>query len=68
MQVESTAIRAISYDRRSQQLRVVFQSGAEYAYDQVPEEVHRDFLAAESKGNFFAHEIRDRYPYRRLLH
>jgi hypothetical protein len=28
----------------------------------VPEEVYQAFLAAESKGGFFATEIQDKYP------
>ena len=32
----------------------------------VPGEVHRSFLDADSKGQFFAYEIRDQYPYNRV--
>jgi lysyl-tRNA synthetase class 2 len=63
---ESTAIRAIRYDAERQRLVVRFIDGDEYAYVGVPGEVHRSFAGAESKGGFFAAEIRGRYPYNKL--
>ncbi|HEX3405935.1 MAG TPA: KTSC domain-containing protein, partial [Caulobacteraceae bacterium] len=59
----STAIRAIRYDAERRRLVVRFIDGDEYAYVGVPGEVHRSFVDAESKGGFFASEIRGRYPY-----
>ena len=48
------------------QLLVCFASGERYVYVGVPDEVHRSFVEAPSKGRFFHAEIRDRYPYNRL--
>ena len=66
MQVESTAIRDIRYDEERAKLFVTFSDGDEYVYVGVPGEVHRSFLDADSKGRFFAYEIRDQYPYNKL--
>jgi len=66
MQVESTAIRDIRYDEERSKLFVTFSDGDEYVYVGVPGEVHRSFLDADSKGRFFAFEIRDQYPYNKL--
>ncbi|HYD46320.1 MAG TPA: KTSC domain-containing protein [Phenylobacterium sp.] len=66
MQVESTAIREIDYDDAHEKLFVRFESGDRYVYVGVPGEVHRSFVEADSKGRFFAYEIRDRYPYNKL--
>ena len=66
MDVESTAIQAIDYDEARAKLFVHFVSGERYLYVGVPGEVHRSFVDADSKGQFFAFEIRDRYPYNRL--
>ncbi|HZZ35252.1 MAG TPA: KTSC domain-containing protein [Caulobacteraceae bacterium] len=66
MDVVSSAIRRIRYDRERGKLFVRFAGGDEYLYVGVPEEVHRDFVEAPSKGGFFARQIRDRYPYNRL--
>ena len=66
MQVDSTAIRDIDYDEPRSKLFVRFTSGAEYVYVGVPSPVHRAFADAPSKGGFFAHQIRDCYPFNRL--
>jgi lysyl-tRNA synthetase class 2 len=66
MQVESAAIRDIDYDASRAKLLVRFVSGERYVYVGVPGEVHRSFIDADSKGRFFAYEIRDRYPYNKL--
>jgi lysyl-tRNA synthetase class 2 len=63
---ESTAIRAIRYDESRQRLLVRFIDGDEYAYVGVPGEVHRSFADAESKGRFFAEQVRGKYPYNKL--
>ena len=66
MHVESAAISNIRYDQDRAKLFVRFHDGGEYVYVGVPGEVHRSFVDADSKGAFFAHEIRDCYPYNRL--
>ena len=66
MDVDSTAIHEIDYDAERAKLSVHFTSGARYIYVGVPGEVHRSFVAADSKGRFFQREIRDRYPFNRL--
>ena len=66
MQVLSEAIRDISYDPQRAKLFVTFNDGDQYVYVGVPGEVHRSFLDADSKGRFFAYEIRDQYPYNRV--
>ena len=66
MQVESEAIREINYDAERAKLFVTFNDGDLYVYVGVPGEVHRSFLDADSKGRFFAYEIRDQYPYNKL--
>ena len=64
---DSAAIRAIRYEATRQRLVVRFIDGHEYVYVGVPGEVHRSFVDAESKGRFFAAEIRDHFPYNRLI-
>jgi lysyl-tRNA synthetase class 2 len=61
-----SVIRGIRYDPERRRLVVRFTDGDEYAYVGVPGEVHRSFAHADSKGRFFAREIRDRYPYNKL--
>jgi len=60
----SSVIRRFSYDEARRSLRVTFVSGDVYEYDDVPPQVHADFRAAFSKGQYFGPHIRDRYPFR----
>ncbi len=66
MHVESEAIREIRYDADRAKLFVTFDDGDIYVYVGVPGEVHRSFLDADSKGRYFACEIRDRFPFNKL--
>jgi hypothetical protein len=62
----STAIRSLFYDAARSELWVTFVTGRRYVYADVPPEVFEAFNIAESRGGFFNHEIRDRYPYREI--
>jgi hypothetical protein len=63
----SSVIRRFSYDEPRRRLRVTFTSGDVYDYMDVPPAVEAAFRAAFSKGRFFASDIRDRYPFERVL-
>jgi hypothetical protein len=47
-------------------LRVRFHHGATYAYTGVPESLYGRFMAASSKGTFFATNIKGVYQSRKL--
>lgn len=64
--VVSSNIDAIGYNEDSEELYVRFSSGAVYVYQEVPEEVHQEFLGASSKGKFFAQHIKEVYEYARV--
>jgi hypothetical protein len=66
MHVDSEAISESRYDEERAKLFVTFQDGDRYVYVGVPGEVHRSFLDADSKGQYFAYEIRDKFPFNRL--
>ena len=61
--VESTDIASVGYDRKANVLEVEFRSGGIYRYLEVPAGTYERLLAAESKGRFFAREIRSRYRF-----
>lgn len=58
--VTSTQVHAIGYDPCTKTLAVTFTrgTGAIYHYPQVEPQVYADFMAAESKGNFFGKHIK----------
>jgi hypothetical protein len=66
MHVESEPISEIRYDEARAKLFVTFHDGDRYVYVGVPGEVHRSFVDAESKGQYFACEIRDRFPFNKI--
>ncbi|MBN9576163.1 MAG: KTSC domain-containing protein [Alicycliphilus denitrificans] len=66
--VESNQVKAIGYDTDTKTLAVTFTRGPGhiYHYPNVEPEVHADFMAAESKGNYFGQHIKslafDKFP------
>ena len=65
--VSSTNIASIGYDENQMVLEIEFLNGRVYRYEGVPEYVFRNFLNASSKGRFFHSNIRNVYPYSRII-
>jgi hypothetical protein len=63
VRVESSVLAAAAYAPRERVVYLEFRSGAIYRYFDFPSERYQEFLAAESKGQFFTRHIRDRFPY-----
>lgn len=59
--VKSTSIKSVGYAKRRQVLEVQFQTGSIYQYKGVPPEVHQALMATDSKGKYFAANIRNVY-------
>jgi len=64
--VNSSKIRAVGYDPKSQMLEVEFSDGKLLAYRGVSPEVHRQFMAAPSPTSFFEDKIDESYPSNRI--
>ena len=56
--VASSSVRRAGYDATFRRFYVQFVSGATYVYEDVPDDVYQDFLAARSKGKFIYDVIR----------
>jgi hypothetical protein len=61
----SAVIRSYEYCAARRELRVIFQSGLSYVYQDVPAEAYSAMKNAFSKGEFFNANIRDRYTFTR---
>lgn len=59
--VESSNIKQIGYDRKSQQMRIQFTNGGLFQYKEVPTEVFDEMMAAKSVGSYFSKNIRNVY-------
>ncbi|MBU3758338.1 MAG: KTSC domain-containing protein [Candidatus Omnitrophica bacterium] len=64
--VRSRDIAVIGYDESKASLEVAFRAGGVYHYEQVPPDVYRAFLKAESHGCFFRENIRERYAFKKV--
>jgi hypothetical protein len=64
--VNSSKIRAVGYDFKSQLLEVEFTDGKLIQYRGVSPEVHRQFMAAPSPTSFFEDKIDESFPSNRL--
>jgi hypothetical protein len=64
----SSVIRRFVYDEMEENLWVEFTTGRRYVYSNVPQEVADAFRGAFAKGAYFNTRIRDRFPYREVVH
>ncbi len=64
--VNSSKVRAVGYDPKSQALEVEFSDGRLLLYSGVSQEVHRQFMAAPSATSFFEDKIDENYSSKRL--
>jgi len=65
-QVQSSTIASFGYDADRSILEIEFKNARIYRYFVVPAEVIARLRASESKGQFYLHEVRDKYPYQEV--
>ena len=63
VQVNSRIITAVAYDMKSSRLEIEFRDGKIEPYTNVPEEIYRNLLSADSPGSYYRHHIRESRPY-----
>ncbi len=61
--VDSSNISSIGYDENSNTLEIEFRSGAIYQYFDVPLNVFEGLRDAESKGQYFAQNVKGYYRF-----
>ncbi|MEZ4883865.1 MAG: KTSC domain-containing protein [Chitinophagales bacterium] len=66
LEVDSTAISAMSYDAELAVLSLTFHNGRTYSYRAVPTTIWTQLLVAESVGTYFNDFIRNRFDYSRV--
>jgi KTSC domain-containing protein len=59
--VASSALAAAGYSKRLHVMEIEFSNGAIYRYLDVPGDVYRDFLQAESKTRYYDWNIKGHY-------
>jgi hypothetical protein len=63
--LNSTAIRAVSWDAQTLTLNITFTSGGTYSYYGVPEWKYHALISAASAGLYFHENIRDQQSFNR---
>ncbi len=64
--VSSSNIVSVGYDAASMTLEVEFQNGSVYQYYNISQNLYDEFMAAPSKGQFLAYQIKNSFPYSRV--
>jgi KTSC domain len=64
--LDSSVLTAAAYRPAKRTLYLLFHSGEVYCYFDFPPQDYCDFLAADSKGQYFSRNIRERFPYKHL--
>ena len=59
--VDSSMIKSVGYDKSNQSLMINFNKGKIYSYANVPQAVYIEMTKAESKGAFFHQHIKGKY-------
>jgi len=59
--VSSSAIAAVGYSEKMQELVIRFTNGKKYSYLDVPPSVYKRLMSASSKGRHFNQNIRYQY-------
>jgi len=66
IEVESSNVAKVGYDKAEKELHVEFKNGSLYRYILVPKTVHEDMMKAESVGKFLNTNIKGNYSYERI--
>ncbi len=64
--VDSANLSEIGYDPDTKKLHVVFNNGALYHYEDVPQETYDELVESDSIGSFFHEEVRYSFNYVRV--
>ena len=65
--VDSSTISNVIYNFPNQTLKVRFNSGQTYEYENVPAQIYENLCKAESQGKFFVEQIKNNFQYTKLL-
>jgi hypothetical protein len=65
--VDSSILRCVGYDAKSEVLRLEFHNGSFYDYHGVPLFEVKRLLRSPSLGQYYNQNIRDRYPFTRYV-
>lgn len=66
VEVDSSAINQIAYEKNNLEFIVWMKDGSRIKYNDVPYEIYSGFMKAPSKGSYFNRMIRPRFSFEYL--
>lgn len=64
--VVSSQLKEVEYDTETSILTVTFMQGRMYEYKDVPADVFRKLIEAESIGSYFISQIKNKYQFKQI--
>ena len=64
--VVSSQLKEVEYDTETSILTVTFTQGRMYEYKDVPADVFRKLIEAESIGSYFISQIKNKYQFKQI--
>jgi len=65
IQVASSNIASVGYDKEAQTLEIEFHHGAIYQYLDVPEKVYEELMSSPALGSFYMNEIKSKFEFQK---
>jgi hypothetical protein len=62
----SSSIKSYEFDNEAKTLTVEFKAGSVYTYQNISDDIARDFHNAESKGSYLAKNIKGKFEYSKV--
>ena len=66
MDISSSTIKSVVYNSDTRNLFIRFQTGSSWVYEGVPSLIFDHFMKSESKGSFFAKNIKNSFPSKKV--
>lgn len=64
--IKSSQIEAVEFDQGNQNLVIEFKNGSQYSYSGCTPEVYKALLDSPSKGEYFARNIKNVLPFKKI--
>lgn len=65
--VVSSQLKEVEYDTETSILTITFLQGRRYEYKDVPADVFRKLIEADSIGSFFLMKIKNNYSFKQII-
>lgn len=65
-EIKSSNLKKSTYNVETKKLKIEFNNGFAYEYEEVPHQVYTQFRMSESQGKYLNSEIAKKYKYKKL--